>query len=364
MDFDTLHLVVTTQWPDAEGNLDQFLPALEGFTTQVGSLSPEQTGKLRETVPVVLGKVMNTTRVWANRSLVTATNSLISAFLKLVVPDFQTRPTEVLEIVVEILKGENFFAHRGDFLFPPEGVEGPFAFSNDASNYYLASQTNLLGELGFFDSVSAALTVTGGEVPSIKFMKASVQMLSLIRKVLKPKLLFNLCGRYRDQVFKIFMGFEEEQLKLVTKMDVSQIVAFVDSCMKRVFTHIRTHEELALETEQTNISDKFCNDFALKCFKSTFLEKRIHGIIYIEDAVREKFHQAKKKISINWILEHQIVEMLFDIKTTRDELISKGKPIIKYVVEEAKLSEDMIDLIWACTKAHQIKHSFLFSCFL
>lgn len=46
--------------------------------------------------------------------------------------------------------------------------------------------------------------------------------------------------------------------------------------------------------------------------------------------------------------------MLFDIKSTRDELIKRGKVIITFMAEESALTMDHFALIWQCAmvRAH------------
>jgi len=348
MDFDTLHLLITAQWSHAESNIDQILPLLEAYVSDVAALTPEQATKLRESFPSILGKLIGSRRVNYLRALTSSTNKLISVFFQQVVPSFLERPNEILDQIIDVAKNESFFTCEG---IPNEGYTGKFAATPTPSFFHQAEQVELLGSLGLFDLILQVLNAGTREVPlTTKFMRNALHLIYSFRKVLNIELLQHYIITYRDIIYRTFMELDEDHLKLVTKQDIHLIVQYVDGTIKKIF-HTTNSVDDNWEEDMARISTKFCADFALKCFKSTFLEKRIHGLVYIEDAVREipGLWSQKKKVSLEWILENKIVEMIFDIKNTRDQLITKGKPIIKYIVEERKLSDEMLELIWSCT---------------
>jgi hypothetical protein len=50
----------------------------------------------------------------------------------------------------------------------------------------------------------------------------------------------------------------------------------------------------------------------------------------------------------DWIIKNNLVEMLFDIRSTRDELIKRGKVVITFIAEEGALTMEHFGLMWQC----------------
>jgi hypothetical protein len=64
-------------------------------------------------------------------------------------------------------------------------------------------------------------------------------------------------------VFAIMLGLSDEELRSVKKEDVEEIVRHFESIIKE-YAFAETYEK----------TERFCLAFALKCFRSTNLEKR------------------------------------------------------------------------------------------
>eukprot|EP01128_Nolandella_sp_AFSM9_P004747 TRINITY_DN218_c0_g1_i1.p1 TRINITY_DN218_c0_g1~~TRINITY_DN218_c0_g1_i1.p1 ORF type:complete len:2392 (+),score=371.06 TRINITY_DN218_c0_g1_i1:718-7176(+) len=113
-------------------------------------------------------------------------------------------------------------------------------------------------------------------------------------------------------------------------------------------------------------NDNFCLQFALKCLKSTLLEKRFHGLSHIDLVVtrcrrsaehyRDHFqrHESQSWMSIRWLVdwigEHRILEDLFNTTSTRADLIEKCHKLVTFIADNDALTPELVGLIWACQR--------------
>lgn len=175
-----------------------------------------------------------------------------------------------------------------------------------------------------------------------------------------------------DNVFETMLGLSDDELRPVLKEDVEEIVRE----MENLFRDYVPHDEVPKRCE------KFCLDFALKCFQSSNLQKRMNGLSYIEeciDMVRNRRHQAAwedgmyhvsshpsymtrlsvakwmdAKILLSWLRDHRILESLFvpgkfDL---HGELIRRSKNILQFIAQEKYLTDSDLDMMWSATEQH------------
>ena len=89
-----------------------------------------------------------------------------------------------------------------------------------------------------------------------------------------------------ERTFTILGDLSEEELKLVRKEDVEETLKNLEQLMK---AHLG-----AAAYEK---SESFFLSFALKCYRCANLEKRLHGLAYIEEAIQMV---SRKKNSMGW----------------------------------------------------------------
>jgi len=133
-----------------------------------------------------------------------------------------------------------------------------------------------------------------------------------------------------DCAFDLFNNLTEEELKQVRKEDFEETLKHLEYLM-RVCQGPPAYEK----------SERFILTFALKCYKCSNLEKRMHGLSYIEEAIqmvaRRKTHMSwdhyestssatstsrsysvakwlEPKHIIDFLHEHQILESVFQAK--------------------------------------------------
>ncbi len=72
-----------------------------------------------------------------------------------------------------------------------------------------------------------------------------------------------------EVIFTIMLGLGDEELRTVKKEDVEEIVRHFEAILKE-YAYTETWEK----------SERFCLAFALKCFRSTNLEKRYVPLVH------------------------------------------------------------------------------------
>lgn len=87
-----------------------------------------------------------------------------------------------------------------------------------------------------------------------------------------------------EHLFTIMLDLSEEGLRNVKKEDIEEIVRHLEAII-REYAGADTYEK----------TERFALAFARKCFSSTNLEKRLHGLAYIDEAIsmtqRRKHYQ-------------------------------------------------------------------------
>jgi hypothetical protein len=133
-------------------------------------------------------------------------------------------------------------------------------------------------------------------------------------------------------------------------------------------------------------TEHFCLEFSLKCFRTKLLEKRLNGLVYLDDAVemvenKDNFdgpymigfpkvtkwmtsryaddHEMLNSASVlnllfcrylvDWLRKHQIVKALFDPASTHHEILTHASRIVGFLASNNALSKEEMDGIWNLT---------------
>jgi ubiquitin C-terminal hydrolase len=158
----------------------------------------------------------------------------------------------------------------------------------------------------------------------------------------------------------------EDELKQVKKSDIEDLI----NSLEMILPNLLRPEEIAKRCEG------FCLDFSIKCFRTTLIEKRVNGLVYIEDSVesammremigdnRDPFHayaRVTKWIRADWLLkwiqDNGIVQSLFDPNTTHPELLAHGHRIICFMAGRGQLSRPDLELLWSCVGRQHLAHA-------
>lgn len=97
----------------------------------------------------------------------------------------------------------------------------------------------------------------------------------------------NILKEIYDSVVSLFLNFTDNELRPLEKIDFEEVSSNLQNLISlTTIFEGRVHE----------LIEKFCLDFALKCFKCQLLEKRLIGLAYIEEVVeraenKDRLHQ-------------------------------------------------------------------------
>lgn len=188
----------------------------------------------------------------------------------------------------------------------------------------------------------------------------------LIRAVKKE-----LIAVFQPTVFSLMLGLNDNELRPVKKDDVGEIVRRMSEILSDYSYTSNVHE----------LCEKFSLEFALKCFRSSNLEKRMQGLSYIEEAremtrrrawglsstssstyrhgtavVSKSYYPVAKWMTTGWLLEwinaNQIVESLYDLKSDpHRELIKRSKGLLRFLAAENSLTKQRLALVWNVLEA-------------
>lgn len=82
----------------------------------------------------------------------------------------------------------------------------------------------------------------------------------------------------QQTVADLLLNLNDDQLRPLEKADFEQIVGY----LRELLQHTPSMKDKVAE-----IMEKFCLDFALKCFKCSLLEKKMNGLMYIEEVLEQ-----------------------------------------------------------------------------
>jgi hypothetical protein len=102
--------------------------------------------------------------------------------------------------------------------------------------------------------------------------------------------------------------------------------------------------------EKNKIIEKFSITFSTKMLKTSFLDKRIQAVKTLVDIIRTSKGDLNKSQMILKILEEsQIFNEIYG-PNSHIQLINKSKDLLEIMIQEDKLSDGEMELIWAATK--------------
>ena len=95
------------------------------------------------------------------------------------------------------------------------------------------------------------------------------------------------------------------------------------------------------------------------CLRSSFLERKIQGIKDLNTVITNNRMFSFKSISadflIEWINSNGIYDVLFETKQTHRELVQRSSDILKLLLNENKLTIDILDHFWSLSKVGEYR---------
>uniref|UniRef100_A0A6B2KWG4 USP domain-containing protein n=1 Tax=Arcella intermedia TaxID=1963864 RepID=A0A6B2KWG4_9EUKA len=227
---------------------------------------------------------------------------------------------------------------------------------------------NLFGELKGFDEILRIIQANPygwNCTKRVNFIKSSAKLfLYVVSSIFTKKSFKQYCDQFQAITFQYLLNLDEDELKNIVKTDIEQIVNDIQKFLKFAADSIYAGK----------ITEQFILDFADKCFKSKNLEKKLNGLLFIEESIklvedkeREKTLQShfvfkttevyhlktakwlEREYLTNWILERNVIEYIFDKKQTRDLLVKNCYKLVDFLSTSGMIGK-YIDLIWDATE--------------
>ncbi|KAL6077589.1 USP domain-containing protein [Balamuthia mandrillaris] len=241
--------------------------------------------------------------------------------------------------------------------------------SSSRSSRFCVYNINYFVNKGGLDAMVARIRHTEPKVP-ISTLKLLISLFYRTKSFLIPDLKKKFYPEL-EMVLQMLINLSPEELKSVGKKDVEDIVRYMEGLMKE-YAGAGAYE----------FCERFCLEFALKCFHSQNLPKRMHGLSHIEEVIdmtkRKKYstwndesHHSANYITrlppvakwlessylIEWLRSNKIIEDLLSVASdTHPELIKRCKTILRFLASENSLSEEYLDMIW---NARNLNHDSL-----
>ena len=144
----------------------------------------------------------------------------------------------------------------------------------------------------------------------------------------------------QTKIFRYLYDMNQNELRNIKK-DTLDIITKV----------LRFYLGLTLGSDERNrIIEEFSITFSLKMIKTNFLEKRIQAVKNLVEIIRvSKLDKDKSNFLLKLIEDNKIFFEIFGTNS-HFQLIFMSKDLLEIMLNEDKLSEEEIEMIWAKTK--------------
>ncbi len=216
---------------------------------------------------------------------------------------------------------------------------------------YVRFQELLLYNANAFgcDGFSAVLSHVKQSRVAFPLLLDIVRLFQSLGSLYSPFARETLLVPLRDAIFAFMLGMSDEEIRPLHNSDLDRLI----NSLEDLETSRRSHSK-PFET--------FLLDFSLKCLRSSFLPKRLHGIYSIDQLAqlslqREQLRQHRSEalqllepcISTSdlaaWIVKNEVLGIIFG-KGTHHELIRRSKDILILLAKENALSDEIMDMMW------------------
>lgn len=135
----------------------------------------------------------------------------------------------------------------------------------------------------------------------------------------------------------------DRALRDVRREHIEAIVKAVDSLSRRLLE----------KTERVTQTEVLKLEVALLCLNSGYMERRIQGIRDLNQIIKSNRLSSggfAGQFMVEWMQTHGVFEVLFDPRKTHLQLIQRCDEVLKLLLQEDMLSEDLISMFWSLTK--------------
>jgi len=248
------------------------------------------------------------------------------------------------------------------------------------SSQFLVDNLNLFGEMDGFETILTWLVPEGKkpsgddgedeeeeeEVVTMQCIQYTAKAVARVAECMSRPFAAKYIPRLVDAVTKSMLGLVNEELRETTKADIEDIVCSLTMLLRRIKS---TEEEVA------QVVEMFVLDFALKCFKSIFLQKRMLALETLKLVMdmceaRKRYPEGikmeTKLISniklvsrqpvvvsrhidaprlIAWLQEHKLLEDIFN--RPHQAMVDRSVYILKFLAANDAITIEIIETMWA-----------------
>lgn len=143
-----------------------------------------------------------------------------------------------------------------------------------------------------------------------------------------------------DSAMEYLLNASDSQVRGFSKEKIAAICGHFEALYKRLYTIQGKNEKM----------EKFNLSYALKCFQSQYLERRIQGLRAILDVLKTSKSPQIRTISPStlskWILSNRILEGIFGPQS-HVQLVQRSGDILQLLLLEDALNLRYLQLIWS-----------------
>lgn len=165
--------------------------------------------------------------------------------------------------------------------------------------------------------------------------------------------IFSNCGGYlhRDFIKQLGPNLQIRIFNYLSEMSQNELRNIKKDTLDIITKVLKFYLGLTHGVEERNrIIEEFSIKFSLKMIKTTFLEKRIQAIKSLVTAIRSsKGNKEKSQELLKLIEENKIFSEIFGSQS-HFQLVFMSKDLLTIMLEEDKISDEEIEMIWSKTK--------------
>eukprot|EP01119_Soliformovum_irregulare_P004626 TRINITY_DN1568_c0_g1_i1.p1 TRINITY_DN1568_c0_g1~~TRINITY_DN1568_c0_g1_i1.p1 ORF type:complete len:2028 (+),score=618.17 TRINITY_DN1568_c0_g1_i1:116-6085(+) len=226
---------------------------------------------------------------------------------------------------------------------------------SDQENQVLIDVINVFGEESGFDVILHTLSLPD---VSIRVMNKCIRPVWETMDLLRAEFIIEWVPEVLNHVMARMLNLTDQQLKETPRKAINK--AFNYNTHLLAWLTYRLHEN-EIEDVYDEKWEKFRLEFALKCFRSQTLEKRLNAVSDIGELVsaahlkdhstgkRDQDHPVTKYLTYgmvtHWILDNKIIEQIFGTHL-HPELVKRSDKLLYAIRHHKALTQDMLELIW------------------
>lgn len=211
-----------------------------------------------------------------------------------------------------------------------------------SNSIILIKVLNRFGKAGNFDYMLSVLKDTE-KWPSFDVVYTITYFVGKIQGLFHKKFAMNYILQFKDAVFDCLLNAPMNFYREYSKEKLDVMFELIESLLRRVLT---------IQQKNTTV-DEFLLEFSLKNFKTPYLERRIHGLKGIIDAVTKSKNNKSRGIKaselVKWLQTHDIISEIFGLNS-HYQLVQRTAEILKLLANESALTTDHLLKIWLASQ--------------